>query len=779
MTLTAIKDIIIRKLRINSLLLGIIPFLLFSCNPVKRVPENDYLLYKSKIRIEDPDLNKDDLKGYVRQKPNKRILGVRFHLGLYNLAKPGKEKGLSKWLKTIGEEPVLYDPYMTNKSVSQLKTYLNNKGYYDARVEDSVVFKKKKAKVYYRIKANEPYTIKSIGYTIKDSLLLPYIMKDTVNSYIQKDEVFDVELLDNERQRIEDLLKNQGYYYFNKEYLHYKADSNSVSREVDLELVLEKARVSTEDSTLITNHRKFYVRNIYVYANYDPRRAIEEKETYLQNMDTTIYDGIHFIEEEGARFNKKVFLQSNFINPGDLYQKDEVKQTHQHLTDLRLFKIVNIQFREADTLSADSNLTGYLDCQIQLTKFMLQNYRLEIVGTNNSGNIGIGGNLLYQHKSLFGGAEIADFKLNGSIETLDRQKISRITNTVEFGSEVNIRIPKFLLPVFRAERFSRLYNPKTNFLVGYNYQDRPDYNRTIANFAFGYNWEGRRQTSHVVNPIELNAVKLPYASDDFRDYIDSSFLRSSYENHLVSATSYSFVFNNQDIRKNKDFYFFRMNMEFSGNIITGVNELLGTNTVDGSYQLFGIPYSQYYKMDVDFRYYQILDPANSLAYRFFAGAGFPYGNADALPFEKKYFSGGANSIRAWNVRDLGPGSYSGGSITRYPNQTADIKLEANVEYRFQLFWQIEGALFLDAGNIWAINPEGREGALFKRDEFYKEIAVGTGFGARLDLSFFVFRLDLGLKLRDPAMAENRRWIPDSRGFQSSDLTLNVGIGYPF
>jgi outer membrane protein assembly factor BamA len=418
---------------------------------------------------------------------------------------------------------------------------------------------------------------------------------------------------------------------------------------------------------------------------------------------------------------------------------------------------------------------------MKLTKHFLQSYKFELQGTNSSGNIGIGGDFLYRHRSIFGGAEITDFRINGGIEAITDTIASGNSYTTEFGAKITVSIPKFILPIFKAEKFSKKYNPKTIISGGYNYQDRIDYRRSLMNMSYGYLWDGNKFLSHSVKLLDLNAIDLPYATDEFKDYIDSTNLRSSYEKNIVSAISYSLVYNNQDIRKIRDFYFIKITSELSGNILNTVSSLTNASKDEnGSYTIFGIPFSQYAKLDVDFRFYDIIDKSNTIAYRLFGGVGVPYGNADALPFEKMYFSGGANGMRAWNVRDLGPGSYSGGSGTRFPNQTGDIKLEANLEYRFKLFWVLEGALFVDAGNVWNIYSDQFEGGLFRFNEFYNEFALGSGLGTRFDFSFFLFRLDLGVKLRDPAKPAGGRWVSSFSDLSwNDDFTINIGIGYPF
>ena len=782
----ALKLFILYKSNIHRLgsLIILIAILFSSCSPVKYVPEDEFLLGRYRIKVKEGKVKKDEIKNYIRQKPNKRILGLRFHLWLYNLSRKDKDNGLSNWLKTIGEEPVIYDEYLSNKSIDLLKSYFDNKGYYHSIVKDTVQLKRKRARILYIVEINDPYKIKRIKHTCNDTNLAPDVMPDTINSLINAGDNFDLDLLQDEMQRIETNLKNKGYFRFNKDFIFFQADSSSKSLEVDLLMNIHKFQKKGPDNTIIkTSHKKYFINKVFVFTNFDQKEALSLGENYYNDLDTTYVDGIYFISKGIDKLNKRVVIQSNFMQEGEQYSLYNANKTYKHLNSLRLFKIINIQFNTVDSLENDSLNLGYLNCNIQLSKYYLQSYTMELQGTNSSGNIGVGGNLLYRHRSLFGGAEITDFRINGSIEAIDTSliELNRINYTTEIGGNISVSIPKFILPIFKAEKFSKKYSPKTQISAGYNFKDRIAYRRTIANLSYGYFWDGNKFLKHSIKLLELNAVNLPYATQDFKNYIESNNLQSSYDNHLVSVTNYSLIFNNQDIKKNRDFYFIRLNSEISGNILSGISELTNASKNDeGKYLTFGIPFSQYAKFDLDFRYYDIINKSNTIVYRLFGGVGIPYGNSASLPFEKMYFSGGANSIRAWSVRDLGPGSYSGGSITRFPNQTGDIKLEANLEYRFKMFWVLEGALFIDAGNVWNLNSDKFEGGLFRMDEFYKEFAIGSGVGTRFDFSFFIFRLDLGVKLRDPALPDGERWIIGNRNLAwQEDFTINIGIGYPF
>ncbi len=757
-------------------------YALSSCSPVKYVPEDQYLLDRYSIKVREGKVKKDEIKNYVRQKPNKRVLGIRFHLGMYNLSNKDSDRGLSNWLRKIGEEPVIYDEFLAEKSVDYLKTYLNNKGYYNSIVKDTVQLKRKRARIQYNIEVYEPYKINNIKFKCTDSILAKDFFPDTINTVIKTGNNFDLDILEDERKRIEENLKNRGYYSFNKEFVFFQADSSAKNKEVDLVLNIHQAQQKDSNNNVHkTHHKKYKINKVYVFTNFDQKEALSLGDDYYKDLDTTYLDGIYYITKGQDKLNKRVINQSNFIQENEFYSLDHVNRTYKHLNSLRLFKIINIQFDKIDSLQNDTSIVGYIDCNMKLTKYYLQSYTVELQGTNSYGNIGVGGSFLYQHRSLFGGAEITDFRINGAIEKIDEKNVAGNDYTTELGANVGISIPKFILPIFKAEKFSKKYSPKTQITAGYNYQDRIDYRRSITNMSYGYFWDGNRYLKHSVKLLELNAIELPYASPEFKNYIDSTYLRSSYNNHLISVSNYTLIFNNQDIKKTRDFYFLKLSTEISGNILAGISELTDApKDENGSYTVLDIPFSQYAKFDIDLRYYDVIDNSKTIAYRLFGGIGIPYGNSISLPFEKMYFSGGANSIRAWNVRDLGPGSYSGGSATRFPNQTGDIKLEANLEYRFKMFWLLEGALFLDAGNIWNLNSDEFEGGLFRKDEFFKEFAVGSGAGVRLDFSFVIVRLDLGIKLRDPALPENERWIIGNRDLRwEDDFTINIGIGYPF
>ncbi len=770
----------VRSHRIPSCLIvfsGLLLLLVSSCNPTKYLEEDEYLLDKYRLRIENGKLDHQELDNHIKPKPNKKILGIKFYLGLYDLSGK-KDNGFNRWLRKIGEAPVKYNKYETERNDKQLHLYLNNKGYFNAQVSDTVSFRKRNARVRYDIVPGHPYTIRSLRYRLEDTTLQGIFYRDTVHTLIKEGQKYDADRLQAERTRIEQLFRNRGYFKFTQEYVYFDVDSSIGSHQVDLTLGIKKyVIVSKEGYRLTVPHRKYIVEDVFIYPSYDPNRALVDYQGYIKGLNRDEYHGFVFLHEGKLRANPKVISQSVYVIPGEVYDQEKVRQTHTHLSSLRIYKMVNVVFEEKDPYDEVRRDYYPLSCHIQLSPTTSQSYGVELEGTNSSGNIGAGGNLNYMHRNLLGGAESFSARVSGAIETItESEKRGYI---IELGSDVRLSLPQFLLPV-KTENFIRKYNPKTNITAAYNYQRRPDYTRSLMQTTFGYNWSGNELVTHIVNPVQLNFVKMLNETDSFRLYIDTTYLRHSYEDQLILASNYSMIFSNQSLRRGSDFIFIRWNLESAGFLLSSLGRLtnMEQDTL-GRYVMFGNAFAQYLKGDVEFRWYKPFNDKTSMVYRVFVGLALPYGNSLAIPFEKQYYSGGANGVRAWRVRDLGPGSYY--VKKDYPNQTGDIKLEANAEYRFKLFWLLEGALFVDAGNIWAVRKDpDRVGAEFAWNRFYKEIALGTGLGLRMDFSFFILRVDLGIQLRNPAEAEGSRWISlDGGDIKFPAHVWNVAIGYPF
>jgi outer membrane protein assembly factor BamA len=756
--------------------------ILFGCNPTKYVPEDKYLLNSVKIKIDSKGIKKDEIKGYIKQKPNKRILGFKFHLGIYNLSNPKKEKGISKYLRKIGEEPSVWDPYNTKRSVDQLKTYLRKKGYYygEVRVKDSINLKRRKVKLTYYIKSGEPIKIRSLSFSAEDSVIRKIFYADTINTLIKRGANLDEDVLTDEKKRLVYYFMNKGYYNFNKDIIHYNADTVGLNGYLEMD-------ISANDNNKNQNSSPYNVYSIRNVTIETENNNIFELDKYGNKIktDTIESSGLKFIYRENFYVKPKVILQSNYILPGKNFRIEQVDATRKYLYGLNVFGKVDIQF--TDISAKDTSGRYLLDCNLKLKPLPIQSSTIEVEGTNSSGNLGAAANWVYQNRSLFGNAESFIFKVRGALEAIKPNEGSELDKTVEYGVETGINLPKFLLPL-NSIVFIKKYNPKTSVNLAYNYQKRPDLTRTVANISFGYNWKQDWHITHYFNPIEFNYVDISNMTQTFRDIIKDKYIENSYTNHLVPVTSYSLIINTQNIKKASNFHYFRLNVESAGNLVTLINKAINStkhsDNIDNDtiryYKLFGTRYSQYLKADIDFRHYHMFSQGNSIVYRFFAGVAYPYGNAKSVPFEKQYFSGGANSIRGWQVRSLGPGSYREVNEKAYPNSIGDIKLEANIEYRFKLIWILNGAIFTDVGNVWAISePINMPEAGFKWNGFIDDLAVGSGFGLRFDLKFFLFRTDLGLKMRDPSRFSYDRWIFQQKSLILKDFALSIAIAYPF
>lgn len=755
-----------------------------SCNPTKYVPAEESLLNENHVIVSNEGIQPSDLQPYIRQKPNKKIFGARFHLGLYNLSNIEKEKWPHKWLRDIGEEPVIFDPDATDKSKDQIKSYVASRGYFDGTVTEKITTEKQKTDVYYNVDLLPPYTVRNIYNEIADSNIKKLYLFDSMNCMIERGKPYDVDVLQNERSRFERFVKDHGFYGFSGEHIYFRVDSTVGHRQVDITYGVRKFTTIDDNSRIkLVAHPIYRIRNVYIYPDFVPKEALEGGDTYLESLDTTLYNGYYFISsEKKERVKYDLIIQSLYIKPGSTYNYTNTEQSQKHLLTLKVYRLVNIYFNETLGQTAAKGSLLDLNCNIQLTPLSQQSYKVELEGTNSAGNIGGAVNLIYQHKNIFNGAQLLNIKLKGAFEAVSQQNTD-LRSTQEFGLETSLRFPQFLLPFIEKEKFVKKYNPSTILLAAYNYQNLPFYQRIMSNASFGYIWKAKLYQEHQVFPLQFNVVNLLKIDSAYQAEIESSsYLAYSYQDVMILGGKYSFIFNNQRINKSRDYWFLRVNAEASGNLLALVKNISGAQkNEDGTYDFMEQPFAQYIRTDLDLRYNYRFNEVGSIVYRGFFGIGIPYGNSKAIPFEKQYFSGGANGIRAWQVRSLGPGSTVPGDSVTFLNQTADIKLEANAEYRFKLFWVLEGALFLDVGNIWTYREDpDRPGAQFKLNKFYKDLAVGTGTGLRFDFDFVLGRIDIGMKLRDPSITDGSKWIIMNRGLDyRNDFTLVIGIGYPF
>jgi hypothetical protein len=778
------------------LFITVLPFL--SCKSTKRVPEGKHLLVKNKIEIIGKNHNIDisELESIIKQKPNKRILGIlRFHLSVYNLADNGKESKVRNYFKnTIGEKPVILDSMLTLKSTNQLKLYLFKKGYFNVEVKDTTVYHKKKAIVTYKITPHTPYRINQIFYEIAGSSVRSNVLPDTINSKIKSGDIYDEDVLSDERDRITQMLKNSGFYDFSSEFIHYAVDSNLNNHKVNIYLKIYNP--PSADTTIILEHQKHYIHKIYIIPNYDSKNP---RATY---KDTLFYNGYYFLYNNELLFRPSIIAQHIFFKENELYIQRNVDETFKKLNNLKAFRVNNIVFNKIN-----NSEVPYLDCYIFLSPFTKQTITTEVEGISRAGTgqLGTAANLVYVNRNLFNGAENLEVKLRGGIEfqpsitDVNNQNITGTTfnyfNTQEWGPEINLLIPKFLLPV-KPERFSKYFTPNTKITALYNFQENLDFRRRIFNLSYGYTWKETATKQHFLNPIEINLVNIDQkiSLSKFLESIPNPFIRNSYISHITIGGRYTFIYNNQDLKKARNFIYFRGSLEGAGNLLHLLHE--ASNQPKDSldrYLIFNTPFAHFIKTDYDFRNYFGVNNHQKMVARIAFGIGVPLKNLNVLPIEKSYFGGGSNGIRAWIARSLGPGAYDD-STGINAIRLGDMNIEGNLEYRFDLLKFIKGALFLDAGNIWILKPDPlRPNAEFKFDTFLSQMALGAGTGIRFDFNFFIFRLDIGNKIYDPSLKYNDRWVirkifdtewknqytQTHNNIKYRFTTINFGIGYPF
>jgi outer membrane translocation and assembly module TamA len=742
---------------------------LSACDSTRHLADDEFLVTKVNLKVANEDLDKESLYNVVKQKPNRKLLGIfPLYLSVYNLF---EKKPESKIRNTVGEAPVVYDSSLTKRSVEQLTLYLNNRGFYDAKVSYKEHFQRnQKIRVNYTIDEKKAYLINEVNYAVTDKNIYDRIIADSNQSYLNKGINFDIDVLQNERNRLTRLLKNQGYYYFVKEYIYYEADTTD--RQVDLTIGIKNVeRTNYNEEVFFEPHQRYQINEVFVRLNYDNQL------TYQLASDTIKIDDLHFIDEGEFNYKPKAIARAIFLKKGDLFQIKNQELTYQNLSALRAFNFISIQFEK------DFTNPNTINCFIRLSPRKPKSFTVEGEGTNSGGNLGVSGNLAFQNNNTFKGAETFSIRLKGGLEaqqvinSADNNNISSNLpfNTLEFGPEANLDVPRFLLPL-SADRFSTRISPKTTINASFNFQKRPDYTRRISKIFLAYSWNETPQKTHIIQPIDISVIHLD-PTPEFEEAlaaVNNPFIQNSYRDHFIASSRYSFIYNGQEGSKQRNYFYFRGNAEFSGNLLNAISSLSNSSqNNDGAYELFNIRYAQYLKTDVDFRWYRNYK-FSSMVYRFSGGIGLPYGNINAMPFEKSFFAGGANGIRAWGARQLGPGSLPNDQ-ENLVDQIGNIGLEGNVEYRFDITKIIEGAAFIDAGNIWEYNQgDDRPSTQFKVNKLWDDLAIGVGAGIRLDFTFFILRFDAATPLKDPGSPKEAQY-----DVRIDETNFNIGIGYPF
>lgn len=696
-----------------------------ACSTGKYVQEGEYILDKVAVVSDQSDYNASPLSQYVRQKE--------------------KPKLFSLFRNPFSRKPVIYDTLQARLSSQDLMTAMQNEGYMNAGVSLYTETKGKKLKATYLLHPGQPFLIGKVNYDIQDEGILQLLHLDQpANQQIKPGMRFTVETLDNERKRIASLLSDNGYFRFNKDFIHFAADTIMGRKDIALTLQLRKYKPNNNSPEV--DHTRYLIRDVLFQSNDSDR--------------------IHL--------RKQVLLNATAIKEGRPYDASALQRTYNNFARLQAVKYTNIKFAEVP----DTNL---LDCHIQISTNKPSTISFQPEGTNTAGDLGAAASITYTNRNLFHGSEQLSIEFRGAYEAITGLEGYQDQNYTEFSVETKLVFPRFLAP-FLSKSFRRRQTASSEWAVSWDFQNRPEFHRRVFSSAWRYRWsEPKHHLNYRFDLLDLNYVYMPWISSTFkRDYLDNAenrnaILRYNYEDIFIMKTGFTVSYTDGVDAV-------RANFESAGNLLNGVSKGFGFKTnSQGQHTLFNIAYAQYVKFDFDYTHLFQFDKRNALALHAGLGVAYPYGNSTVLPFEKRYFSGGANSVRGWSVRELGPGKFKGtdGRID-FINQTGDVKLDLNAEYRSSLFWKLQGALFIDAGNIWTLrNYAEQPGGQFKFTEFYKQIAVSYGMGLRLNFDYFILRFDVGMKAINPAYESEKEHWSIIHPKLSRDFDFHFAVGLPF
>ena len=711
-----------------------------SCSTTKVLQDDQYRLSKNKIEVtNDKSFNITQLQPYIQQKPNSYfIFGWNPFLNVYNWSN-GKGKAWDKFVQKIGVPPVVYDSELVESSVSNMENHLKYLGYFDSDVQSLIKIRRKKVKVTYTVTLGKQYRIEDMVLELPEKgEFKTDFLEDTSSISIRKGDFLSEAALEAETERASRLMRSKGYYTFNKNHFFFEADTLGRPGSALLKMTVNEY---TRNESALQAHpiRKFYFNDVTV--------------SYPKSMN----------------IREKVLRELNTINPGDQYSPEIVNNTYTRLSALRMFSSVNIGMTQVDT--------NKVDCEISLAQSKTQGFKVNLEGSSNSsGLLGISPQLSYYHKNIFRGGEWLNLSFMGNFQF----KVKDDIRSNEFGVSAGLSFPKFFpLPY----RYFEGAIPRTEINLSYNYQDRPEYTRNIISTTYGYNGNLGNKFFYQAYPLQLNVVKLFNLDPEFYDTLaDDPFLRNAYQDHfdLGSGMTLYYTTNAESVPKETYFYS-RLQFDIAGNMLSLFKPVMKTDA-SGAGMLWNTPFSQFVRAELTLGRTWVFGRNNgqSVATRLVTGAGYAYGNSEALPFEKHFYGGGANSLRGWQVRTIGPGTAPMDDSFVIPNQTGDMKIEANLEYRFKMFWKVAGALFVDAGNVWTLKDDnsltGKE-SMFEWNRLGESIAMNWGAGIRLDFNFLILRLDLGMKIHDPARTD--KWVKPTQWLKRDGYALHFGVGYPF
>lgn len=714
-----------------------------SCSTTRSLQEGEYRLAKNTVNVTNgKNADTKDVQSYIKQKPNPSLVfGWNPFLVIYNWAGRYDNNFLDRFCHKIGTPPVVYDPTQLDESIENICKHLEYIGYYDSKVDSDVEVSGRKVKVKYNVTLGKRYKISNIQYSIPEGEFRQDFSADSANIMIKPGDYLSESNLEKETERSAAYFRRHGYYGFTKNFYSFTADT--------------LARNDTCGLLMTINN---YTRN-------------ETPENARPLVKYKIGD-VTISHDKDLKFNEKVLRNMNTLRPGALYDERDVNNTYARLSALRIFSGVNMQLTPRDS--------EYVDCAISLTQSKTQGFKVNLEGsTNSSGLIGISPQFSYFHKNIFRGGQWLNLGFLGNFQFKSND---RKVHSNELGVTANLSFPEFLgLP---NSMFKGALIPRTEINTSYNYQSRPEYTRNMISGSFGYSGS-LKNFYYQFEPLRAKIVKLYHLDTDFYETLKNNlFLRDAYQDHFDAGSSLTAYYTTcSDLNPKVSYRYVRFQFDVSGNVMSLFNGGMSKDAY-GHHLIWGTPYSQYVRAELTLGNTFVFGGSErqSIAMRFLGGIGKAYGNSQSLPLERQFYSGGANSMRGWQARDLGPGRMKGNKMFSIPSQTGDMKLEANLEYRFPMFWKLYGALFTDVGNIWTIREEESEDwnlAKFSMKNFGKSLAANWGLGVRVDLNFLILRLDMGIKMHDPSLARGERWFGPDRWFSNDGFAVHFGVGYPF
>ena len=796
---------------------------LSSCSVTRHIPTGEYLLNRTDIKIErDHGLSKkelvtqSELDKYVRQHPAKRFLGTNLPSAIYLQANPKRNTWWNRLKKRIGHEPVLLDTALTRASAEGMKIYMDSRGFLNSSSTYLIDTLKKKARVTYVVNQGAPYRLGTIDYRFRDDFVRSVILSDTAASLLKSGHIFDVNVLDRERARITDDLKNKGYYNFSINNISYIADSLPGERIINLTMVVRRSMngYNADGEAILENNQIYRIRNIYVFSNYNPTLAATDS-LYERKLDTLTYKGLNIIYDMRENVRPEILRRAINIYPNYLYNAEAVQHTYDNLIRLGYYRTANILFTESADTTVGNNLVTfvgegadttqqaaytterYLDCKILCTPTTRQSYSIDMEGAFSDDYFALIAKVGYQNRNLFRGAGLFDASIHGGYEFLRKGQTNRRNNSFEVGASVSFSFPTLLTP-FPVNRYNRAFSPRTKIELSYTIQNRQYYHRTLSGITWGYQWGDHKHSTFILRPIDISVIKLQRIDQTFLDELNNPYLKQSYQSQVIAGLSGSYVYSTQQRGAQNGYFNMRFNYETNGNLLSGLYGMFGAHKVEAAseatepgeqveipektYRIFGTPFAQYFRIDANLAKQFVLGEKTRLVYRFYAGWGFAYGNSSTLPFDRMFYAGGINSMRGWVARTLGPGNSAideNESDTQiFPHQVGNFKLETNLEFRFPIWDILHGGIFCDVGNIWfARQGNIQSDETFRFNTFYKQLGFNTGLGLRFDFNFFVFRVDWGIQLHNPNQPAGQRWV--IKNFSLKNTSLNFGVGYPF